>query len=174
MNRLLQLIDDIEEFFEQCNTLPFTNKVVVDKEDLYELTTELRLKIPDVIKKAERTLDEKERIIQEAKEAAESMEKEAEGKIVALVNEHEIIQQAYEKAQEVLEQAKIDAQEMRISAISYIDDKLVDLQKISEQVRDLLNKNYESVYGEISNYIETIKSNREELSMPAAAIENEE
>jgi cell division septum initiation protein DivIVA len=163
MSRIIQLIDDIEDFFEQCNTLPFTNKVVVDKEDLYELMTELRLKVPDEIKKAGRLLDEKNKIISEAKELAEAIEKEAEVKIHELVNDHEIIQQAYAQAQAIIDQAKEDANMMRLSAIDYVDEKLEMLEQVTDKALSTAQNHYATFINTLSSDLATIKENRSEL-----------
>lgn len=167
MNKIVQLIEDIEEFFEQCSGLPFSNKVVVDKEDLFEILTELRLKIPDEIKKAERLIEEKEKIIKDAKSAAINMEKEAEGKIVDLVNDHEIIQQAYEKGNQIIKSAKKDSNEMRLSAISYVDEKLEELEKATQHALNALASNFELVTEELACNLETIRENRQELQLSA-------
>ena len=51
MSRIEQLIDEIEEYVEGCKPAPFSqSKIIVQKEQLYELLTELRLKTPDEIK----------------------------------------------------------------------------------------------------------------------------
>lgn len=45
MSRIEQLIDEIEEYVEGCKPAPFSqSKIIVQKEQLYELLTELRLK----------------------------------------------------------------------------------------------------------------------------------
>ena len=48
MSRIEQLIDEIEEFVESCKPQPFSQtKIIVPKDELFELLTELRLKTPD-------------------------------------------------------------------------------------------------------------------------------
>ena len=49
MSRIEQLIDEIEEYVEGCKPAPFSqSKIIVQKEQLYELLTELRLKTPEI------------------------------------------------------------------------------------------------------------------------------
>ena len=174
MSRIVQLIDDIEDFFEQCNSLPFTNKVVVDKDDVYELMTELRLKVPDEIKRSARVIEEKEKILNEAKQYAEEMEKQAESKISSLVNEHEIIQQAYEKAQAIIDKAKEDAREMRLSAIAYVDEILENLEKTAEYTLNNAKTNYETLLNNLTEDINLVRENRRELNSNPSSDDNEE
>lgn len=57
MSRIEQLIDEIEEFVESCKPQPFSQtKIIVPKDELFELLTELRLKTPDEIKRYRKSL----------------------------------------------------------------------------------------------------------------------
>ena len=48
MSRIEQLIDEIEEYVEGCKPAPFSqSKIIVQKEQLYVLLTELSLSIAD-------------------------------------------------------------------------------------------------------------------------------
>ena len=51
MSRIEQLIDEIEEFIESCKPQPFSQtKIIVPKDELFELLTELRMRL-SVIRK---------------------------------------------------------------------------------------------------------------------------
>ena len=57
MSRIEQLIDEIEEFVESCKPQPFSQtKIIVPKDELFELLTELRLKTPDEIKRYQKII----------------------------------------------------------------------------------------------------------------------
>ena len=52
MSRIEQLIDEIEEYVEGCKPAPFSqSKIIVQKEQLYELLTELRRMRLNVIRR---------------------------------------------------------------------------------------------------------------------------
>ena len=74
MSRIEQLIDEIEEFIESCKPQPFSqSKVVVPKDELYELLTELRLKTPEEIKRYQKIIANRDKIISDAQAQAEKM-----------------------------------------------------------------------------------------------------
>ena len=51
-SRIEQIISEIEEYIDGCKFQPLSNsKIIVNKEELEELLTELRLKTPDEIKR---------------------------------------------------------------------------------------------------------------------------
>ena len=74
MSRIEQLISDIEAYIDNCKYQPFSNnKIIVDKDQLEDMLSELRLKTPDEIKKYQKILNNKDAIISDAKEQAESI-----------------------------------------------------------------------------------------------------
>ena len=74
MSRIEQLIDEIEEFVESCKPQPFSQtKIIVPKDELFELLTELRLKTPDEIKRYQKIIANKDKIIGDAQAQAERM-----------------------------------------------------------------------------------------------------
>ena len=74
MSRIEQLIDEIEEFVVSCKPLPFSQTIIiVPKDDLFEFLTELRLKTPDEIKRYQKIIAKKEKIINDAQAQAERM-----------------------------------------------------------------------------------------------------
>ena len=86
MSRIEQLIDEIEEYVEGCKPAPFSqSKIIVQKEQLYELLTELRLKTPDEIKRYQKIIAQKDKIISDAQAQAEQMIEETTNYANALV-----------------------------------------------------------------------------------------
>ena len=103
MSRIEQLIDEIEEFVEGCKPQPFSqSKIIVPKDELFELLTELRLKTPDEIKRYQKIIANKDKIIGDAQAQAERMLEETTAYVNHLVEEHQIMLKAYERAEEVL------------------------------------------------------------------------
>jgi hypothetical protein len=61
MSRIEQLISDIEAYIDNCKYQPFSNnKIIVDKDQLEDMLSELRLKTPDEIKKYQKILNNKD------------------------------------------------------------------------------------------------------------------
>ena len=61
MSRIEQLISEIEEYIDSCKFQALSNsKIIVNKEELEELLVELRLRIPDEIKKYQKIISQQE------------------------------------------------------------------------------------------------------------------
>ncbi|MDF2819969.1 MAG: hypothetical protein K0R15_410 [Clostridiales bacterium] len=175
MSRIIKLIDEIEEFFENCKSAPFSStKVVVAKEELFEMLTELRLKTPDEIVKAQKLLEQKENILVEANAKAAVIIDEANQKTKELVSEHEIMQKAYEQAQAIIQQAQYESNEMRIGAVRYVEDMLNNLESlIGEVVTETQSKN-EVYINSANRQMQIIRENRNELisQLSEVSVEN--
>ena len=73
-SRLEQIIAEIEEYIDSCKSSTFSKgKIVVDKEELMELLTELRLKTPEEIKRYQKIIANKDAILSDAQAKADEI-----------------------------------------------------------------------------------------------------
>lgn len=176
MSRIEQLIDEIEEYVEGCKPAPFSqSKIIVQKEQLYELLTELRLKTPDEIKRYQKIIAQKDKIISDAQAQAEQMIEETTAYANALVEEHEIMLKAYEKAEqtinsanaqaeEIVAAANQNAEEVRLSALSYTQSLIANIQDVVVRSLDIARTNSEGLINGLSENLNILISNNEALS----------
>ena len=149
MSRIEQIISDIESCIDNCKFQPLSyTKFIVNKVQLEYMLNELRLKTPEEVKKYQKILNNKDAIIADAKEQAETIVNAAQIRTEELINEHEIMQRAYAQANALIEQATAQAQQnldsetedansIRQGAMDYTDDMLEKLQYIIEKsIRD--------------------------------------
>ena len=103
-SRIEQIIEEIEEYIDRdCKFQPLsTTKIIVNKEHLEELLRELRLKTPDEIKRYQKIIANRDAILADAQAKADAMIEEAQVQTTELVSEHEIMQQAYAQANEIV------------------------------------------------------------------------
>ncbi len=177
-SRMEQIIEEIEEFIDSCKYQPLSNtKIVVNKEELEELLTELRLKTPEEIKRYQKMISNKEAILADAQAKADSIIAEAQVHTEELVSEHQIMQQAYaqaneivmvatNQAQEILDKATEDANNIRMAAIQYTDGILNDLENIIGHAMDTTKARSESLLASLEECYNVVNANRNELVPP--------
>ena len=102
---IFTLLETLEEMLENSKTIPFSNKSVIDKEEMLEIIKEIRLKLPDELKQAKWIKEERQRILVEAQKEADDIVKEAENRIISMIDEHEITRKAYEQKAQIIETA---------------------------------------------------------------------
>ena len=87
MSRIEQIITEIEDYIDSCKYQPLSNaKILVNKEEIEELLVELRLRIPEEIKKYQKIISNQDAILQEARSQADAMVAEATAQTNELVN----------------------------------------------------------------------------------------
>ena len=59
---ILQLIDRLEELFNDAKAVPFTHNVVVDEDRMLEIIDQMRIAIPEEVKKAQQVLAQRDRL----------------------------------------------------------------------------------------------------------------
>ena len=126
---ILEIIDLMEETIDKAAVVPLSGKILVDKEDLLDYIQEMRLVFPDEVKEAKWVKEERERILAEAQTRSETMIKNAEEKVVQMIDEHEITKQAVEQANQMVNDAQTKAMEIKTDCDQYADDILNDLEK---------------------------------------------
>ncbi len=191
-SKIEDIIDEIEAYIDDCKPSAFsTNKIVVNRDELESLLQELRTKTPDEIKKYQRMIANREQILADAKAKADEIISQAQIQTNELVSEHQIMQQAYAQANEVIliaqknaqekiDRATEDANNIRMGAIAYTDELLANIQTILANSIETTKSRTESFLSTMQVYLDTVDANRAALvpdslndgnSDPAAGLE---
>ena len=142
---IFTLLETIEEMLEDSKKLPFTNKAIVDKEQVLDIIKEIRLKLPEELKQAKVIKEEHDRIIAKANEEAEERVKEAENRIISMIDEHEITKKAYEQKNKIIENANDMAREISNGTKAYADSILESVQVTLEDALKVIENNRKEV-----------------------------
>ncbi|NLZ53342.1 MAG: ATP synthase F0 subunit B [Thermoanaerobacteraceae bacterium] len=174
-SKIEQLIEDIYEFVESCRMQPLSStKVIVPKDELYDLLDELRLRTPDEIKRYQKIIANRDAIIADAEKKAEKILADTKEKAKELLNEHEIMQQAYYEANEMIMQAsqeaerlrreaKEEAEQIRTGVLMYSNEVLSKVERVLAEAYEAAVSRYEGFINALENNLNIIKQNRQEL-----------
>src|SRR5512136_1745813 len=124
---ILHLVDRLEQLVNEGRRLPLSNKVMVDEQRVWDLIDQMRIAIPEEVKKAKRTNQERDRIIAQAHEEAARLVDLKREEAAALVSEHELTKSAETRAVTIVERAQRDAESLRADADEYVLQVLGDL-----------------------------------------------
>ena len=156
---IFTLLENLEDILDNSRGLPFSQKSIVDKGEIIEVIKEIRLKLPDELKQAKWIKEERERIIAEAQKDADDIVKEAENRIISMIDEHEITRKAYEKKTEIIATANEIYREVSKDTSNYADSILENIEKTITE----LGTTVANVELSIQSALETIQNNRKEL-----------
>ncbi len=176
MSRIEQLIGEIEEYIDSCKYQALSNtKILVNKEEMEELLVELRLRVPDEIKKYQKIISQQDAILSDAKSQADTILADAKQKSEQMLSENEIMQQAYAQANALVQQAQnqaesivnnavSDANSIRTNAIRYTDDMLASLEAILSHSMDGAQSRFNDLMTSLKGTYDIVSTNRRELS----------
>ena len=138
---IFTLLETLEDIMEKSRSVPFSDKCIVDKEEVLDIIKEIRLKLPDELKQAKWIKEERQRILEEAKNEAGEIIKEAENRIISMIDEHEITRKAYEKKVEIIETANEMSREIKSGTEEYADSVLAGIEVALEDALKVIQNN---------------------------------
>ena len=174
-SRIEQKIEDIYGFVESCKMQSFSStKVIVPKNDLYDLLDDLRRDAPEEIKRYRKMLSQRDAILEDAEKKAADILADAQEQYSALVEEHNIMQEAYqqaeitvananEEAERIIANARKQADEMGSGAIYYTTDMMDMAEKVIAKAYESTLNNSKALETALSGYLEIIRKNKAEL-----------
>ena len=174
-SRIEQKIEDIYGFVESCKMQSFSStKVIVPKNDLYDLLDDLRRDAPEEIKRYRKMLSQRDAILEDAEKKAADILADAQEQYSALVEEHNIMQEAYqqaeitvananEEAERIIANARTQADEMGSGAVYYTTDMMDMAEKVIAKAYESTLNNSKALETALSGYLEIIRKNKAEL-----------
>ncbi|MFA9423892.1 MAG: ATPase [Sedimentibacter sp.] len=140
---ILNLLEKIEDLVEEASKFPLSNKVMIDKEEMLEVINEIRLKLPDEINRASWVSKERQRILNEAQAEADELIEKVKDQQRYLIEENEVTKQAQKYASQIIQEAEMKSNDMKVGAYNYSDDILSKLQERIKEVNNIIEKNRE-------------------------------
>ena len=125
------LVDRLEQTLADSRRLPLTSSLVVDEDRIFNIVDQMRVSIPEEVKRANRVEAEKERILAQAKEEADRIRDLAKQEASELVRRDSIMGSAQQRSDTILERARREADIMRAESDVYA---LTVLSKLEEDL----------------------------------------
>jgi len=123
------LVDRLEQLLNDSNRVPFTANLLVNENKIFGVVDQMRVTVPEEIKRAGRIESEKERILAQAHEEADRIRNLAKQEASELVNREVITSAAQQRADHILDRARHDAGLMRQDADVYVMEVLANLEE---------------------------------------------
>ena len=175
-SRIEQLINEIDEYIEECKFKAFSNtEIIVNKDEIQDLLGELRLRIPDEVKRYQKIISNKDAILADAQAKADNIIEDTKKQVQEMVKESEVMQQAYaqanetinsanQQAQAIIDAATNDANALRLSAVSYTDELMGNMGQIASSMLENAAGKYNEFVQALQASLDVIRQNRAELA----------
>lgn len=152
---ILHLVDRLEELFNQSKPIWFTHSVIVDEDRMLDLIDQMRVSIPEEIKKAQQIIAQRDRILAQTQEESSRTLSIAREKADVLVDRDPVIQAAQVRSEQIIQQARAEADMTRREADEYV---LETLSTVGEELERLLNQ--------VRNGVRTLQAERQQAQTP--------
>jgi F0F1-type ATP synthase membrane subunit b/b' len=131
---ILHLVDRLEELFNESRPLPFTHSVVVNEDRMLDLIDQMRVSIPEEIKKAQQLVAQRDRLLAQAQEEANRTLALAREKSEQMIERDAIVADAKVRAEQIVQQAHVDISATRREADDYVLETLTRLEQEMERM----------------------------------------
>ncbi|MBQ0018265.1 MAG: hypothetical protein KBS63_03505 [Clostridiales bacterium] len=171
--KVMSLLDELEEMFATSSKVPFSEKGVVDIDMAQKIIEDIRLSLPKDLQQAQWIKQEKDRIINDAKTEYNKVIMSAKDQAEYLVDSDMIKKEAQKRADAVLNQAKSEAEFMKLRTYEYIDKLLFDMQNdiagVASSYLQPMNDYLTDMLGSINV---KVNQNRQEMKNLAERVQN--
>ena len=170
IDKIEDLLMKMDEVIDTAKSVPFSNKVSLEKDTLFSVIDEIRAVVYDMrkglpheISQARRVLGDKDNHISAARSKGEMIIKAAQAEASKMVGENQITVQAKLAAQDISENAKKEINDFKISAAQYVDGVFKDLDEMMRAaLEDYMVKSRE-IEGFYKDIMAELYHNRKEI-----------
>ena len=140
---ILHLVDRLEELFNESRSIPFTHSVIVDEDRMLDIIDQMRVSIPNEIKKAQQLLAQRDRMLAQSQEEVNRTIALAREKGEQIVENDAIVKAAHVRAEQIIAQTRAECETTMREADEYVMKSLtqleMELDRTLSQVRNGIN-----------------------------------
>ena len=170
-NSIVELLEYLQDIIENAPKVPISGKTMIDRKEVLDVIDQIINYLPDEIKTARWILNERDKILDDAKKEYDSVRKEIIEIMNKKVENHSLVNEAKLRAQEILTAAKRDAKAIRLGSRDYSNEILTDLERELELKKVELIKSLQTSFETVATEVDknftgissTIKDNIKEL-----------
>ncbi|MCH4166256.1 MAG: ATPase [Megasphaera sp.] len=140
-----KLLEDLESLVMNASKMPFTNKKMIEEEEILQIIDDLKESMPAELEQSKKILAEKDKILSDAQHHADSMVAQAKDYIAKLTEESELVRQAQEHANQIILNANQSSEELKNSSITYAGDVLKYVETTLDKTLSSIKQNRDSL-----------------------------
>ncbi|MBF1341507.1 MAG: hypothetical protein HXM67_05570 [Mogibacterium diversum] len=170
--RVMTLLDDLEEILANASKVPFSEKAIVDSDEIRSIVDDIRLSMPKDIQQAKWVKDEQDRILNEARGEYDKVIIAAKKQAEYLVENDIIKKEAEKRADALISEAENHSRYIKLRSYEYVDKLLFDMQndiaKVATEYIQPMNDYFTDMLGVMNG---RVNGNRQEMKALAERIQ---
>ena len=133
-----KLLEDLEVLIESSSRIPMTTKRMVEEDEIMRIIDSIQESLPLELEESRRIVADKDKVL-------ETLIDQAKDYIAKLTAESELVKQAQEQANQIINAANQSSDELKASSIQYAGDVLKYVENNLEKTLESLRQNRESL-----------------------------
>lgn len=138
-------IDYLIDTVRDANSVPFTDKCSVDRQEMIASLEELKSRLPMAVSQSNDIVKRAQDIIGTAREKSKKVLNDADRMYAMRVNEHEITLGAKQQAAEIIAEANQQAEELRKNAHLYVKQLLTGVNNVLSESATKVQNNLSEI-----------------------------
>ncbi len=140
-----ELVRRTLEIVSSAKAMPLSASVLVSRDEVVDLLTAALERLPDELRQARWLLKEREERLAESRREADALVEEVKAQAERMVSRTEIVRQANQVAQRILDQANEEARNLRHATEDYCDHRLAQLEIVIDRLAKTLKAGREKL-----------------------------
>ncbi|MCA9964301.1 MAG: hypothetical protein KC423_08660 [Anaerolineales bacterium] len=142
------LVDRLEEVFNNSLRVPLSAYLLINEDQIFSIIDQMRVAVPEEVKRANRIEAEKERILAQAHEEANRIRDLAKQEASELVRRDSVLMAAQQRSDNILERGRREADVLRQDADAYVMEVLTRLEEDLLRYLSVVRNGLDKVSGE--------------------------
>lgn len=131
---VIDLLEGLKEKVEMAKGVLLSQNCIVNREEFLHILGTITYNLPNELKQAKWLLNQQHQLINQARQDADNIIAETEGRAVQMIDEHEITVKARELAEQIIYEAQQRAEQIHQGAINYTNQRLSEVEERLTQV----------------------------------------
>jgi len=161
---ILQLVDQLEQVLNRGYRLPLSASLVVSGEECLRLIDQMRISVPSAIKESERMVAERDRILKDAQNEADSIIEQARQHAIEMINQNYVTQEAQREAERIVAQSRDETERMLARSRDQANALILDAEDYTVDMLQHLVDQLAGVLQQAKNGIQAIEESRHEAA----------
>lgn len=140
-------LDRLEQIAAEGRPVPLSASIIVGKRELDEALAGLRAQLPDEMRQSRWVLKERDEVVDQARREADRILADAREAAERKVSDTEVVHAARREAERIIEDAQEEAKVLRLEAEDYIDNKLATFEIALNKTLEAVERGRERLRG---------------------------
>jgi cell division septum initiation protein DivIVA len=142
-------LHQLEIMVAEAKAVPLSASIMLNRAEVDDLVTDLRDSLPDELRQARWILKQRDEILEKARREGAALLEEAEEERRRLVSRTDVVSAANREADRIVEDARVQASQLRLEAEDYVDAKLANFEVVLQKTLAAVERGREKLRGRL-------------------------